>query len=123
MPNYYQNKLTLLHDSKERIEEVFAAIRTKDRDVIDFNAIIPRPERLNIDNDGMAEMAMLWMINRAMPHNLDECALNIAKRFEEGSEEIRAELLERAREVSQYHRLRLSRLLPMEYRPLGHQVE
>lgn len=98
MPNYYQNKLTLLHDSKERIEEVFAAIRTKDRDVIDFNAIIPRPERLNIDNDGMAEMAMLWMINRAMPHNLDECALNIAKRFEEGSEEIKAELLERARE-------------------------
>ena len=80
MANYYQNKLTVLHDSAGRIEEVFAAIRTEDRDVIDFNAIIPRPERLNIDHDGMAEMAMLWMINRAMPHNLDQFALMMAKK-------------------------------------------
>ena len=99
MANYYQNKLTVLHDSAERIEEVFAAIRTEDRDVIDFNAIIPRPERLNIDHDGMAENAMLWMINRAMPHSLNSFCESMAKRFEEGSEEVKKKQLKKAAEL------------------------
>ena len=99
MANYYQNKLTVLHDSAERIEEVFAAIRTEDRDVIDFNAVIPQPERLNIYHDGMAEMAMLWMINRAMPHNLNQFALMMAKRFEEWPDERKKENLEKASEL------------------------
>lgn len=59
MPNYYRNRLTVLHDSPELVEEVMAAIRSEERDVIDFNRIIPQPEPFRGKNhDCMAEAAL-----------------------------------------------------------------
>ena len=99
MPNYYRNKLTVLHDSAERIEEVFAAIRTEERNVIDFNTIVPMPERLDIDHDMMAEVAMLWIINRAIPGQLNECAKYFVKQFLDWPDDQKKECLAKAQEL------------------------
>ena len=73
MPNYYRNRLTVLHDSPERVEEVMTAIRSEEREVIDFNRIIPMPEPLRgKDHDMLGEYEAKWLIEQAFPRTLCE---------------------------------------------------
>lgn len=100
MPNYYRNRLTVLHDSPERVEEVMAAIRSEERDVIDFNRIIPQPEPFRgKDHDGMAEAALKWMIDRAFPRILSPWDEEMAKRHGERTDDGRKEAEEGARQM------------------------
>lgn len=73
MPNYYRNRLTVLHDSPERVEEVMTAIRSEEREVIDFNRIIPMPEPLRgKDHNVLSEYEAKWLIEQAFPRTLCE---------------------------------------------------
>lgn len=73
MPNYCRNRLTVLHDSPERVEEVMAVIRSEEREVIDFNRIIPMPEPLRgKDHDMLGEYEAKWLIEQAFPRTLCE---------------------------------------------------
>lgn len=98
MANYYQNRLTVLHDSTERVEEVMAAVRSEERDVIDFNRIVPRPEILAGDHDMMVEGALKWMIERAFPRTLNQFEKMLANKHEELAPELRAKKEEQARQ-------------------------
>lgn len=95
MPNYYRNRLTVLHDSQERVEEVFASIRSEQRDVIDFNCVIPRPEALNGDHDGLGEYAAKMLIEQAFPRTL--CGFD--RMMVERHKELKPEVRERAEAV------------------------
>ena len=100
MPNYYRNRLTVQHESTERVEEVMAAIRSEERDVIDFNCIIPQPEPFRgKDHDGMAESAVMWMIERAFPGTLNSWDKELAKKHEQLPEDRRREAEEGARQM------------------------
>ena len=99
MPNYYRNRLTVLHDSQERVEEVFASIRSEKRSVIDFNCVIPRPEALNGDHDGLAEYAAKRLIEQAFPRTLCEFDREMIKRQEELKPEIRKHAEEVGRQM------------------------
>lgn len=73
MPNYYRNRLTVLHDGPKRVEEVMTAIRSEEREVIDFNRIIPMPEPLRgKDHDVLGEYAAKRLIDQAFPRTLCE---------------------------------------------------
>lgn len=99
MPNYCRNRLTVLSDSTERIEEVMTFVRSEDRDVIDFNKIIPRPEVFNKDHSFGAEYALKWMIERAFPGSLSELNRMMAKRHEQKPDDIRKRDEEEARQM------------------------
>lgn len=89
MPNYFRNRLTVLHDSTERVEEVLSSIRSEERNVIDFNCIIPRPEALNGDHDTQGEYAAKYLIEQAFPMSLCEFDRMIAKGHVELKEDVR----------------------------------
>lgn len=89
MPNYFRNRLTVLHDSTKRVEEVLSSIRSEERNVIDFNCIIPRPEALNGDHDTMGEYAAKYLIEQAFPRSLCEFDRMMTKRHVELKEDVR----------------------------------
>jgi len=94
MPNYYRNRLTVLHDSPERVEEVMTAIRSDEREVIDFNRIIPMPAPLRgKDHDMLGEYEAKWLIEQAFPRTLCEYDRREALRQHE---ELKPEVRERA---------------------------
>jgi len=100
MPNYYRNRLTVLHDSPERVEEVMAAIRSEERDVIDFNRIIPQPECLRKkDHSSRTEYALKWMIERAFPMTLCDFDRSMACRHEQLPEDVRKDAEDEARQM------------------------
>ena len=73
MANYFRNRLTVLCDSTERVEEVMASVRSEEREVIDFNRIIPMPEPLrDKDHDVLGEFAAKRLIEQAFPRTLCE---------------------------------------------------
>ena len=81
MPNHITNKLTIVAENAERLNEVLETLKTDEQE-FDFNTLIPMPEELVINAFGHSKEELDYARTHEA-YDADECGKLFGERFSE----------------------------------------